>query len=197
MNLNNASLVISAVSEKQYPNTAFPEVAFAGRSNVGKSSFINKILNRKNLARTSSKPGKTATLNFYNIDNALMLVDLPGYGYAAVSKAEKAKWGEMINHYLYTRKNLATTFLIVDIRHKPTEDDCMMYDFIKSRQDGCVVIATKADKISKSATEQQLCLVSDTLKMDDKDILIPFSAEKGIGVDEALEVLYDIAEGGI
>lgn len=197
MNLNNASLVISAVSEKQYPKTAMPEVAFAGRSNVGKSSFINKVLNRKNLARTSSKPGKTATLNFYNIDDSLMLVDLPGYGYAEVSKAEKAKWAEMINHYLYNRKNLVTTFLIVDIRHKPSVDDCTMYDFIKSRQEGCVVIATKSDKIPKSSLEMNLCVVSDTLKMDDKDILIPFSAEKGMGVDEALEVLYGIAEGGI
>lgn len=197
MNLNNASLVISAVSQKQYPNTSFPEVAFAGRSNVGKSSFINKILNRKNLARTSSKPGKTATLNFYNIDNALMLVDLPGYGYAAVSKAEKAKWGEMINQYLYTRKNLATTFLVVDIRHKPSVDDCTMYEFIKSRQTGCVVIATKADKIPKSKIEENLLLISDTLGMDDNDFLIPFSAEKGTGVDEALEVLYGIAEGGV
>lgn len=197
MNLNNASLVISAVAEKQYPKTSMPEVAFAGRSNVGKSSFINKILNRKSLARTSSKPGKTATLNFYNIDNALMLVDLPGYGYAEVSKTEKAKWAQMINHYLYTRKNLATTFLIVDIRHKPSVDDCTMYDFIKSRQDGCVVIATKADKISKSSIEMNLCTISDTLKMDDKDILIPFSAEKGMGVEQALEVLYGIAEAGV
>lgn len=197
MNLNNASLVISAVSEKQYPKTDIPEVAFAGRSNVGKSSFINKILNRKNLARTSSKPGKTATLNFYNIDNKLMLVDLPGYGYAEASKAEKAKWAEMINHYLYNRKSLTTTFLIVDLRHKPSVDDCTMYDFIKSRQDGCVVIATKADKVKKSEIEKNLCIVSDTLKMDDKDILIAFSAEKGTGVPEALEVLYGISEGSV
>ena len=189
MNLNNASLVISAVSEKQYPKTDIPE--------VGKSSFINKILNRKNLARTSSKPGKTATLNFYNIDNKLMLVDLPGYGYAEASKAEKAKWAEMINHYLYNRKSLTTTFLIVDLRHKPSVDDCTMYDFIKSRQDGCVVIATKADKVKKSEIEKNLCIVSDTLKMDDKDILIAFSAEKGTGVSEALEVLYGISEGSV
>ena len=129
MNLNNASLLISAVKESQYPKTKMPEVAFAGRSNGGKSSFINKILNRKNLARTSGKPGKTATINFYNIDNTLMLVDLPGYGYAEVSKAEKEKWAEMINHYLYTRENLMTTFLVVDSRHKPSADDVTMYGF--------------------------------------------------------------------
>lgn len=189
MNLNNVQFLISAVKESQYPETSLPEIALAGRSNVGKSSFINKMLNRKNLARTSSKPGKTATLNFYNVDNAVMLVDLPGYGYAKVSKAEKDKWAEMINHYLYTRDKLISTFLIVDIRHKPTNDDCMMYDFIKDRQEGCVVIATKADKISKKAVEENLCIVSDTLKMDDKDILIPFSAETGLGVKEAWEVI--------
>lgn len=197
MNLNNASLVISAVAQSQYPKTAMPEVAFAGRSNVGKSSFINKILNRKSLARTSGKPGKTATLNFYNIDNTLMLVDLPGYGYAEVSKAEKQKWGEMINRYLSTRKQLSTTFLIVDIRHKPSADDKVMYDYIKSRQTGCVVIATKADKIAKSAIEKNLETVSDTLEMDDNDFLIPFSAETGLGVPEAWEVLNEIVETGV
>lgn len=197
MNLHNAELVISAVAEKQYPDTAFPEVAFAGRSNVGKSSFINKVLNRKNLARTSGKPGKTATINFYNIDNSIMLVDLPGYGYAEVSKAEKEKWAKMIDRYLETRKNLSAIFLIVDIRHKPTADDKLMYDYIKGRAEGCVVIATKADKISKSKIDEHLLEISDTLELDDADFLIPFSAETGTGVKEALEVLYGIAERGI
>ncbi|MDP4133437.1 MAG: ribosome biogenesis GTP-binding protein YihA/YsxC [Bacillota bacterium] len=197
MNLNNAALVISAVSDVQYPDTKMPEVAFVGRSNVGKSSFINKILNRKNLAHTSSKPGKTATINFYNIDNQLMLVDLPGYGYAAVSKAEKEKWAEMIDFYLYNREHLSTIFIIVDARHKPTADDKLMYDFIKSRQEGCVIVATKIDKLSKSEINKNLCVISDALKIDDADILIPFSAETGLGVDKALEVLGSVAEKGI
>lgn len=195
MNINNVQFLISAVKESQYPDTSLPEIALAGRSNVGKSSFINKMLNRKSLARTSSKPGKTATLNFYNVDNTVMLVDLPGYGYAKVSKAEKEKWADMINHYLYNRELLFSTFLIVDIRHKPTSDDCIMYDFIKDRQEGCVVIATKADKISKKATEENLCIISDNLKMDDKDILIPFSAETGLGVDMAWEVISHAVAG--
>lgn len=195
MNLNNAALLISAVRENQYPSTYVPEIAFAGRSNVGKSSFINKILGRKALARTSSKPGKTATINFYLIDETLMLVDLPGYGYAQVSKAEKEKWAKMINNYLFKREALTSVFLIVDIRHKPTSDDIIMYDYIKERQEGCVVIATKADKIPKTKIDEHLCIVSDTLKLDDKDILIPFSAEKGIGVSESWEVLNGIVEG--
>ncbi len=192
MNLNNASLVISAVKEAQYPKSGLPEVAFAGRSNVGKSSFINKMLNRKNLARTSSKPGKTATINFYNIDNTLMLVDLPGYGYAEVSKTEKAKWGEMINHYLYTRESLMTTFLVVDARHKPSREDVSMYGFLKETQDGVIVIATKIDKVKKSELSDNLELIKATLSLDDADLLIPFSSEKGLGVDEAWEVLNDI-----
>ena len=197
MNLNNASLLISAVKESQYPKTKMPEVAFAGRSNVGKSSFINKILNRKNLARTSGKPGKTATINFYNIDNTLMLVDLPGYGYAEVSKAEKEKWAEMINHYLYTRENLMTTFLVVDSRHKPSADDLKMYEFLKDNQGCVIVIATKVDKVKKSELDKNLELIKETLNLDEDDVLIPFSAEKGVGVEDAWEVLYDVVEQGI
>lgn len=197
MNLNNASLVISAVKEAQYPKTKMPEVAFAGRSNVGKSSFINKMLNRKNLARTSGKPGKTATINFYNIDNTLMLVDLPGYGYAEVPKAEKEKWAEMINHYLYTRENLMTTFLVVDSRHKPSADDVTMYNFLKENQGCVIVIATKTDKVKKSELEKNIELIKETLSLDEDDVLIPFSAEKGMGVDDAWEVLYDVVEQGV
>ncbi|MBR6720101.1 MAG: YihA family ribosome biogenesis GTP-binding protein [Clostridia bacterium] len=194
MNLNKASLVISAVKEAQYPKTKLPEVAFAGRSNVGKSSFINKMLNRKNLARTSSKPGKTATINFYNIDDTLMLVDLPGYGYAEVSKAEKAKWSEMINHYIYTRENLMTTFLVVDSRHKPSADDVTMYNFLKESQGCVIIIATKTDKVKKSELSKNLELIKETLSLDGEDVLIPFSAEKGEGVPDAWEVLYDVVE---
>lgn len=197
MNLNNASLLISAVKESQYPKTKMPEVAFAGRSNVGKSSFINKILNRKNLARTSGKPGKTATINFYNIDNTLMLVDLPGYGSAEVPKSEKEKWAEMINHYLYTRENLMTTFLVVDSRHKPSADDLKMYEFLKDNQGCVIVIATKVDKVKKSELDKNLELIKETLNLDEDDVLIPFSAEKGVGVEDAWEVLYDVVEQGI
>ncbi len=197
INPNKATFLISAVSKEQYPLEHLPEVAFAGRSNVGKSSFINRLLNRKNLAHTGSRPGKTATLNFYNIDDALIFVDLPGYGYAEVSKAEKDKWGRMIEQYLFTRKELATTFLLVDMRHAPTADDRTMYEFIKSRQEGCVVIATKADKVKPSEREGQLCLISDTLKMDNADLLLPFSAQTGLGASEVWEVLYDIAKAGI
>lgn len=197
INENRASLLVSAVSEGQYPSLHLPEVALAGRSNVGKSSFINRLLNRKNLAHTSSRPGKTATLNFYNIDDALIFVDLPGYGYAEVSKAQKDRWAKMIEHYLYTRRELVTTFLLVDMRHAPTSDDQIMYDFIKSREARCVVIATKADKVKPASREGQLCLISDTLKMDDADLLLPFSAETGFGVPKVWEVLYAIAEAGL
>ena len=130
MNIHNVSLTVSAVQAEQYPNTDFPDLAFAGRSNVGKSSFINKVLGRKSLARTSSKPGKTATINFYNIDNCLNFVDLPGYGYAKVSKTEKKKWGEMIDTYLNTRDTLTQVVLIVDSRHAPTPDDITIWDII-------------------------------------------------------------------
>ena len=150
MNLHNARFEISAVSPAQYPKGDIKEIAFAGRSNVGKSSMINKILNRKNLARTSSKPGKTATINFYNIDDALYFVDLPGYGYAARSKSETKNWGKMMEEYLATRPQLLTTILLVDSRHKPTDDDKMMLDWIRHYYENIIVVATKVDKLKKS-----------------------------------------------
>ncbi|MBE7030946.1 MAG: YihA family ribosome biogenesis GTP-binding protein [Ruminococcaceae bacterium] len=192
MNLHNASLTISAVNPKQYPSTGVPEVAFAGRSNVGKSSLINKLLNRNSLARTSSKPGKTATINFYNIDDRLNLVDLPGYGYAQVSKEEKKKWAGMIETYLNTREQLSQVILLVDARHKPTADDCTMAGYIRQVCDRMVVVATKCDKVKKSLLEQNLHTVITTLGLEGDDIIIPFSTVSGMGVEEFWYYVQDV-----
>lgn len=187
MNLNNVQLLISAVKQSQYPAGHLPEIAFAGRSNVGKSSLINKILNRKCLARVSAKPGKTATINFYNIDNTLNIVDLPGYGFARVSPQEKKKWGIMINEYLKTRENLMQVILLVDSRHKPTADDKVMINFIRSVCDRCVVVATKFDKLKKSEQQTNLITIIRELELDDNDVIIPFSTVSGVGVEEFWE----------
>ena len=181
MNLNNVDLMLSAVSKRQYPNTNLPEIAFAGRSNVGKSSLINKLLNRKKLARVSAQPGKTATINFYDIDKTLIFVDLPGYGFAKVSKQEKEKWGRMTEEYLNEREQLIQVVLLVDMRHKPTNDDIMMFEWIVESGFNPVVIATKKDKVKPSQREAALKLIKDTLGIDE---VIPFSSEKGDGVDE-------------
>ncbi|UOQ86184.1 ribosome biogenesis GTP-binding protein YihA/YsxC [Gracilibacillus salinarum] len=189
MKVSKAEIVISAVSEKQYPSDRRPEIALAGRSNVGKSSFINKLINRKNLARTSSKPGKTQTLNFYNINDILYFVDVPGYGYAKVSKKEREKWGIMMEEYFSLRDTLKLTVLIVDIRHKPTEDDRMMYDFLKHYEIPVLVIATKLDKIPKNKKSAHLKQVIDTLDLDPEDTVIPFSAETSEGKEDAWSYL--------
>ncbi len=194
MNIHNVKLTISAVSPKQYPDTSFPEIAFAGRSNVGKSSFINKMLNRKSLARTSSKPGKTATINFYNIDDTINFVDLPGYGYAKVSKDEKKKWGNMIETYLDTREELICTALLVDARHKPTNDDLIMLNYIRARHGFAFVIATKCDKIAKTKLSEHLDEIYYTLELTDDDIMMPFSAETGFGAEDIWEAIEEICE---
>ena len=194
MNIQNASIKVSAVSPKQYPADGLPEIAFAGRSNVGKSSFINKMLNRKNLARTSATPGKTAQINFYNIDDQIYFVDLPGYGYAAVSKQEKKKWGLMMEEYLNTRENLRHTLLLVDSRHKPTADDVQMAEWIRYNFGSLIVIATKLDKLKKSQIEGNMDVIKQTLKLGENDILVPFSSEKGTGRDEAWEIINEITE---
>lgn len=183
MNIHNVSLTVSAVTPSQYPNTTFPDLAFAGRSNVGKSSFINKVLGRKSLARTSSKPGKTATINFFNIDNCLNFVDLPGYGYAKVSKEEKKKWSEMIETYLNGRNTLSQVILIVDSRHAPTENDIMMLNFIRAVCVRAVVVASKMDKLKNSEKDEALRRVISTLGLCGDDIIIPFSAVTGEGAD--------------
>lgn len=189
MNLNNVSLTLSAVRKSQYPKTDIPEIAFAGRSNVGKSSLINKMLNRKKLARVSSSPGKTATINFYNIDSRLFFVDLPGYGFAKVSKQEKQKWGNMIEEYLNERKQLAAIALLVDMRHKPSADDVMMHDWITNSGFTPIVIATKKDKLRPSQRDAAIELIKETLGTEN---VIPFSSEKGDGVDEVWSVFKKI-----
>lgn len=185
MKVNNVELVISAVRPDQYPEDGLPEFALAGRSNVGKSSFINKMIGRKSMARISSKPGKTQTLNFYKIEEKLFYVDVPGYGYAKVSKSEREAWGKMIERYITDREPLRAVIQIVDLRHPPSRDDIAMYDFMKHFEIPCIIIATKADKIPKGKWDKHKKIVRDTLEMDKTDPLIVFSSETGLGKDEA------------
>ncbi|RXK18169.1 ribosome biogenesis GTP-binding protein YihA/YsxC [Macrococcus sp. DPC7161] len=176
INPNNVEILISAVRPEQYPETGLKEVALAGRSNVGKSSFINTMIGRKSMARISSKPGKTQTLNFFNIDNQLVFVDVPGYGYAKVSKSERERWGKMIETYITTRETLACVIHLVDIRHNPTEDDRLMYDFLKHYDIPTIVIATKEDKIPKGKVQKHLKIIRQDLDMDKNDTLISYSS---------------------
>ncbi|MDR0138166.1 ribosome biogenesis GTP-binding protein YihA/YsxC [Metabacillus idriensis] len=185
MKVTSSEIVISAVKPEQYPDLELPEIALAGRSNVGKSSFINKLLNRKNLARTSSKPGKTQTLNFYIINEVLHFVDVPGYGYAKVSKSERDAWGKMIETYFTKRRQLCAAVLLVDLRHAPSKDDVMMYEFLKHYDIPTIVVATKADKIPKGKWQKHMKVVRETLNKDPDDPLICFSSETGQGKVEA------------
>ncbi|MEI5993013.1 ribosome biogenesis GTP-binding protein YihA/YsxC [Candidatus Enterococcus mansonii] len=185
MNVHNAEIVISAVSPKQYPETDLPEIALAGRSNVGKSSFINTLINRKNLARTSGKPGKTQTLNFYLIENALHFVDVPGYGYAKVSKTERAKWGEMIETYMTTREQLKAVVSLVDLRHAPTQEDIQMYEFLKYYEIPVIVVATKKDKIPRGKWNKHESIIKKALNFDKSDDFILFSSQTKEGKEEA------------
>ncbi|QTD41554.1 ribosome biogenesis GTP-binding protein YihA/YsxC [Sporosarcina sp. Te-1] len=185
MKVNNVEMIMSAVKPEQYPEDGFPEFALAGRSNVGKSSFINKMIGRKSLARTSSKPGKTQTLNFYKIEEQLFFVDVPGYGYAKVSKSEREAWGRMIERYLTGREQLRAVIQIVDLRHAPSEDDRLMYDFIVHYNLPAIIIATKADKIPKGKWMKHKKVIKDSLNLRPEDPLIVFSSEKGIGMEEA------------
>ncbi|WP_338750464.1 ribosome biogenesis GTP-binding protein YihA/YsxC [Bacillus sp. FJAT-52991] len=189
MKVNQVEMVISAVKPEQYPDSTLPEFALAGRSNVGKSSFINKMINRKSMARISSKPGKTQTLNFYKIEEALYFVDVPGYGFAKVSKKEREAWGKMIETYLTTREQLRACVLIIDLRHPPTEDDVMMYNFLKHYDIPAVVIATKADKIPKGKWQKHLKVVKEKLEFEPEDDIVVFSSETGQGKDEVWKVL--------
>lgn len=185
MKVTKAEIVISAVSQKQYPEDGLPEISLAGRSNVGKSSFINKLIQRKNLARTSSIPGKTQTLNFYRINDAFYFVDVPGYGYAKVSKKEREKWGQMMEEYFRFRETLRAVLLITDIRHEPTKDDVQMYDYLKYYEIPVVIIATKLDKIPKNKRDSFVKRTRTVLQADPQDVLIPFSAETGEGKEAA------------
>lgn len=192
MKINNADLEKVAVEEKQYPKENLPEFAFAGRSNVGKSSFINAMLNRKNLARTSSTPGKTRTINFYKVNDDLRLVDLPGYGYAKIAKSEKEKWAGIINRYLENRENLLETILLVDIRHEPTALDKQMYDYILDSGFSGIVIATKKDKIKRSQVDKQISLIAKKLGVEHRENIIPFSSAKKDEVEDMWFIFEDM-----
>lgn len=194
MKFLDAEMIRTAVRREQYPDMNLPEIALVGRSNVGKSSLINCITNRKKLARTSNKPGKTATINFYEIDRMLRLVDLPGYGYAKVSKVEKEKWARMIETYLSKRDNLVHVFQLVDARHKPSEDDVMMLNWIREFHFEPIVIATKMDKLKKSQIEENLTVIYETLGLDDSATLLPFSAEDKTGSEDVKELITELYE---
>ncbi len=174
------------------PDNQLPEIAFAGKSNVGKSSLINALMNRKSLARTSSQPGKTQTINFYNINDAMYLVDLPGYGYAKVSESERAKWGRMIENYLHTSKQLQAVFLLIDIRHTPGANDKTMYDWIVYQGYQPIIIATKLDKLKRSQVQKALKEVRAGLGLKAGDVVIPFSAETKQGRDEIWALMDEL-----
>lgn len=185
----DAKLLATAVKPTQYPDTLVPEIAFAGRSNVGKSSLINCLTNRTKLARTSSTPGKTATINFYDIAGQYRLVDLPGYGYAKVSKEEQQRWAKMIETYLSDRFNLVQIIQLVDARHKPTQDDLTMLNWIRHFGYTPVVVATKLDKLKKSEIEKNLTVIYEMMELDDDSILLPFSSEKKTGREDLAELI--------
>ena len=174
------------------PENKLPEIAFAGKSNVGKSSLINGLMNRKSLARTSSKPGKTQTINYYNINNEMYFVDLPGYGYATANVKVKAQWGKMIEDYLHRSKKIKAVFLLIDIRHAPSENDRIMYNWITDRGYKPIIIATKMDKVKRSQLSKQMQLICDTLDVVDDTVIIPFSALSRQGRDEIYELLDNI-----
>lgn len=185
MKVINAELVISAAKPYQFPEVTIPEIALSGRSNVGKSSFINAMLNRKSLARTSQRPGKTQTLNFYLINEQFHFVDVPGYGYAKVSKKEREAWGKVLENYFLERKQLKGVVQLIDIRHKPTEDDILMYDWLKYHGHEVLLIATKADKIPRGKYDKHLKIIKENLNYDSSDKIIAFSSETGLGKDKA------------
>ena len=189
MKVTQAEIVISAVQQSQYPEDNLPEIVLLGRSNVGKSSFINTLIQRKGLARTSSQPGKTQTMNFYKINDAFYFVDMPGYGYAKVSKKEREKWGVMIEEYLQKRENMVLVLLLVDSRHEPTEDDRLMYVWLTYYGLDPVIIATKADKISKVRQKKAVDNIFNTLRPRKRSDVILFSAATKMGKDEAWEVI--------
>lgn len=183
MNINNAKFEITAVRPSQYPAGNVPEVTFVGRSNVGKSSIINTMLNRKNLARVGATPGKTREINFYNIDNSLYFVDLPGYGYASVSKGKKSTWFDIVETYLYSRQQLKLIIMLVDIRHSPSEEDKMMYDWLIHNNVEHLVVASKADKLSRNQMNISIKEIVKALGVKEGVVPIPFSAENRLGKD--------------
>lgn len=192
MKITSAEFIISAVGPSQFPEDGLPEIALAGRSNVGKSSLINRMIQRKNLARTSSQPGKTQTLNYYRVNEALYMVDFPGYGYARVSKTRREAWGKMIEDYITNREVLKLVLCIIDMRHAPTKDDIMMYEWLCHYDIPRAVVATKADKLPKSQWAKNLKVVKQTLNMQPQDTLIMYSSETGMGRDELWDLFNTI-----
>lgn len=195
MIIKNVKLETVCGITSKLPLTTHPEVAFAGKSNVGKSSLINALMNRKSLARTSAQPGKTQTINFYNINEEIYLVDLPGYGFAKASESVKAAWGKMIEDYLHRSKQLRAVFLLIDIRHAPSANDRMMYEWILKNGYQPIIIATKLDKINRSQIQKQLKLIRTTLGVREGTLIIPFSAETKQGREEIYGILDGILEG--
>ena len=189
MIIKNPKFEISAVSPKQYPTNNLPEIVLAGKSNVGKSSFINTMINRKSLARTSSEPGKTRQINFYNIDSKFYFVDLPGFGYSKMSHTEQEKVGKFIEEYLFNRKNIACIVLLIDIRHNPSENDIMMFNYIRSIGAPHIVIANKADKIAPTKVASYVENLRKLLEANDDDIILPFSSEKKIYTEDVWNIL--------
>lgn len=189
MVIKNVSLETVCGVTSKIPDSKYNEVAFAGKSNVGKSSLINALMNRKSLARTSAQPGKTQTINFYNINDAMYLVDLPGYGYAKASQSEKEKWGKMIENYLHTSKKLQAVFLLIDIRHDPSANDKMMYEWMVHQGFAPIIIATKLDKIKRSQIQKQVKAIREGLQVEPGTIIIPFSAETKQGREEIWELI--------
>ncbi len=197
MKIRSSEIEVSAIRKEQYPAEGLPEIALVGRSNVGKSSATNALLNRRNFARTSQTPGKTRTINFYKINKEFYFVDLPGYGYAKVSKSEKDKWGVIMERYLQDRQELCAIFLLVDIRHEPTNDDVMMYEWIKHFGYNCVVIATKADKISRGQYQKHISIIRKKLQLEKDEKVIPLSSSKKTGVEDVWnEILSQYEEHG-
>lgn len=192
MKIISSDLQAVAVAPKQYPEDSLPELAFAGRSNVGKSSFINAMLSRRNLARTSGTPGKTRTVNFYLFNDSFRFVDLPGYGYAKISKSEQEKWADIINKYLSTRENLKEVLLVVDIRHEPTAQDVMMYEWMLNYGFTGYVIATKMDKISNNQRQKNLAVIRKKLNIARVELILPFSSEKKTEVEKTWQVFDEI-----
>lgn len=195
MVIKNVSLETVCGITSKIPDSRLPEVAFAGKSNVGKSSLINALMNRKSLARTSSQPGKTQTINFYNVNHEVYLVDLPGYGYARASQETKAKWGRMIENYLHSSKQLKAVFLLVDIRHEPSANDRDMYGWIVHQGYDPMIIATKLDKIKRSQIQKQLKILREGLNLRPGTKIIPFSAETKQGREEIWEIIDGYVEG--
>ncbi|SDB05892.1 ribosome biogenesis GTP-binding protein YihA/YsxC [Eubacterium oxidoreducens] len=194
MVIKNVNLETVCGYTSTLPDNTLPEVAFAGKSNVGKSSLINALMNRKALARTSAQPGKTQTINYYNINEEIYLVDLPGYGFAKVSEAEKKKWGEMIEKYLHTSKQLKKVFLLIDIRHKPSANDKMMYDWIVYQGFEPVIVATKLDKLKRSQVQKQIKILKEGLELKKGTTLIPFSSISKQGREEIWAIMDEIVD---